>query len=105
MAFTVYPDAATSALLETPINAPVPLAAGAAMGSFAPLAGARRPDPDAFNLQTTLFGSPCRARRSPRRRQGRAESRNPTAVTEGSGGGDRGDLDWCGPGAPGPEPT
>jgi hypothetical protein len=55
VAFTIYPDAATAALLGTPANTPVPLAAGAAMASFAPLAGHVGPDPAAFNLPTTFI--------------------------------------------------
>src|SRR6266850_2186576 len=83
MAFTVYPDAATSALLGTPINAPVPLAAGAAMGSFAPLAGHVGPDPDAFNLQTTFIRISMSGAALATPPQVELKAVNPTAVTEG----------------------
>lgn len=55
MAFTIYPDAATAALLGIAPNTPVPLANGAAMAAFAPLAGHVGPDPDAFGLNTTFI--------------------------------------------------
>ena len=55
MAFTIYPDAATSGLLGTPPNTPVPLANGAGMAAFAPLAGHVGPDPNGFNLPTTFM--------------------------------------------------
>jgi hypothetical protein len=55
VAFTIYPDAATSALLGIAANTPVPLGPGAVMAAFAPLAGHVGPDPDAGNLPTTFI--------------------------------------------------
>ena len=55
MPFTIYPDAATSALLGTAVNTPVPLSAGVAMTNFAPLAAISGPDPTEFNLLTSFI--------------------------------------------------
>jgi hypothetical protein len=83
MPFTVYPDAATSALLGTPANTPVPLAAGAMFSAFAPLAADSGPDPSEFNLQTTFIRISMSLPASATPPQIELEAHNPTAGTTG----------------------
>ena len=54
MAFNVYPDTATAALLGKPANTPIHLTANESMTNFAPLAGNVGADPDGFSLPTTF---------------------------------------------------
>jgi N-acetylneuraminic acid mutarotase len=55
MAFNLYPDSATSALLGAPANAPLALAAGKRMSHYVPLAALVGPDPSAQGLATTFI--------------------------------------------------
>ena len=86
MPFTVYPDAATSALLGTTPNSPVPLAAGAQFpgGQFVPLAGDVGPDPTEFNLQTTFIRISMSLPASATAPQVELEAHNPTHNTTGA---------------------
>lgn len=55
MAFNVYPDTPTAALLGKPANTPINLGANEAMTNFVPLAANVGADPDAFGLMTTFI--------------------------------------------------
>jgi len=86
MPFNIYPDAATSALLGTPLNTPVPLANGAAMSAFAPLAGHVGPDTVAPNvtLDTTFIRISMSGTATGTPPQVDLRAVNPTEGTEGA---------------------
>ena len=90
MPFTIYPDAATAALLGAPANSPVHLASGAgfvtinpAMNGFVPLAGRVGPDPGAFGLNTTFIRISMSGATSGVPPQVELKAVNPVAATEG----------------------
>lgn len=55
MAFTIYPDTDTAALLGQPVRAPISLGPGEVMRKFVPLAQLAGPDPALGNLPTTFI--------------------------------------------------
>src|SRR5580692_9830378 len=85
MPFNIYPDAATSALLGTPANTPVPLASGAQFsgGLFAPLAANSGPDPAEFSLTTSFIRISMSGAASATPPQIELEAHNPTQGTTG----------------------